>query len=491
MDSLMAQLAKERRARLAAAAVQAAVAAAAPAPQPAPAAAPAVAPAVSAGVDASVFFVDDSPAKPAPESGDSARSSAGPIKRAFDATATTAASAASNPATVDEEGGQPKKRRKVLDKVAEPWACAKCTFLNESPCSTCEVCGAPRPQPVARLTRVKVLTWNVSQSEASCSAPGDWTPKRQRDAMRDTILAHDPDIICLQEAPDVDWWGRIGLTDYTCPGAARSHSGFTLLLLRVALAGNTRSEAVVLPNSPAVELLLSLGDGSDGQGGGGEGSDDGGGARTSSRHLCLSSFHLSPFKEGESERLDEMRDIVRWCEADGGGSGGGGGGGGGSGCNALLCGDSNMRAPEWKNFKALPGAGAGAGAVSTGAGASAGGGGALAALFGAKGTAKGKAKGAQAREPKAAAGAKAKAGGMADAWVEAGSDPKTKFTWDSRTNLFHEGGFAFTAQFDRVFTLGGALKARSFRLVGSEPASAAPGHFLSDHFGIVAEFDVV
>jgi endonuclease/exonuclease/phosphatase family metal-dependent hydrolase len=79
-------------------------------------------------------------------------------------------------------------------------------------------------------------------------------------------------------------------------------------------------------------------------------------------------------------------------------------------------------------------------------------------------------------------------GNLSDAWKENGSEKGTKFTWDSRANPWNEAGFPFTCRFDRVFTRG--LQTRSLALIANTPVpNSAADHYLSDHFGLVADFD--
>jgi hypothetical protein len=87
---------------------------------------------------------------------------------------------------------------------------------------------------------------------------------------------------------------------------------------------------------------------------------------------------------------------------------------------------------------------------------------------------------------------------------------KSGNTWDSRINLFHQGGFGFACAFDRVFLHGARVHAaypdaaaaaaaasggggggvgsgadENAALVGATPVGGVAGYYLSDHFGLV------
>ena len=98
---------------------------------------------------------------------------------------------------------------------------------------------------------------------------------------------------------------------------------------------------------------------------------------------------------------------------------------------------------------------------------------------------------------------------LRDAWKESGADAATKFTWntiDRRSTIDgkHKGFFneyygaqtrQYTARYDRVYfkspdSTGATLHPVDFQLLASTPISPSNNHFLSDHFGIYAEFQL-
>ena len=95
--------------------------------------------------------------------------------------------------------------------------------------------------------------------------------------------------------------------------------------------------------------------------------------------------------------------------------------------------------------------------------------------------------------------------GLLDAWKVAGASEETRFSWDTvahgtgnekRQNLYYgQSTRAYQRRYDRVYfwkrdkTLG--LRVPSFELMANEPVSGSPYHYLSDHFGISCELDIL
>lgn len=78
---------------------------------------------------------------------------------------------------------------------------------------------------------------------------------------------------------------------------------------------------------------------------------------------------------------------------------------------------------------------------------------------------------------------------VSDAWMAAGASMDTKYTWDMKLNdsLTMSGNFVPRCRFDQMWSRG--LRCVDFRLVGNQ---RLPGRlkFPSDHFGIVADFEL-
>ena len=72
-----------------------------------------------------------------------------------------------------------------------------------------------------------------------------------------------------------------------------------------------------------------------------------------------------------------------------------------------------------------------------------------------------------------------------DAYLQGEQNKTEKHTWDSKINKYREEAFQFVCRFDRVFLR--KFTPLNFKLIGNRPVSENPGHFLSDHFGIVVE----
>jgi hypothetical protein len=64
----------------------------------------------------------------------------------------------------------------------------------------------------------------------------------------------------------------------------------------------------------------------------------------------------------------------------------------------------------------------------------------------------------------------------------------------SKFSQYHEGGFKFTARFDRCYLKRTALRLQHFGLIGNHPVSKEENggvrDYLSDHFGLLVRIDV-
>ncbi|KXZ52837.1 hypothetical protein GPECTOR_8g220 [Gonium pectorale] len=74
--------------------------------------------------------------------------------------------------------------------------------------------------------------------------------------------------------------------------------------------------------------------------------------------------------------------------------------------------------------------------------------------------------------------------GLRDAWLEAGSPPGARWTWDTHVNRYYQNGHRYTARYDRILYRGCTVT--ELAVAGNTPASREPGHFLSDHFALIA-----
>ena len=155
-------------------------------------------------------------------------------------------------------------------------------------------------------------------------------------------------------------------------------------------------------------------------------------AFASGASLLLGSCHFAPFADGASARMQQMQTMLRYRKTHD--------------SNFCMAGDFNMRVKEDQKFEAL---------------------------------------------------------GLRDAWKDAGALHKEKNTWDScdRTprgavagtgphNAYHgTEAFQFACRFDRIYLSGENLTTTSFRLFANKPLTN-PFHYLSDHFGMVAQLNI-
>ena len=82
-------------------------------------------------------------------------------------------------------------------------------------------------------------------------------------------------------------------------------------------------------------------------------------------------------------------------------------------------------------------------------------------------------------------------GSWVDAWKEVTkSDKETKFTWNSRLNMYHgPANFRWTCRLDRCYVKSEKVTLKHFALIGNQPVDSKEGDYLSDHFGIVIKCD--
>jgi hypothetical protein len=83
-------------------------------------------------------------------------------------------------------------------------------------------------------------------------------------------------------------------------------------------------------------------------------------------------------------------------------------------------------------------------------------------------------------------------GNWVDAWkMVTKSDKETKFTWNSRVNMYHgPENFSWTCRLDRCYVKSEKVTLKHFGLIGNEPVDGKQGDYLSDHYGIVVKCDV-
>ena len=79
-----------------------------------------------------------------------------------------------------------------------------------------------------------------------------------------------------------------------------------------------------------------------------------------------------------------------------------------------------------------------------------------------------------------------------DVWESCGSDPQHQYTWDTAVNDNLGAPYKSKLRFDRLYLCRrdtNKLKPVSFRLIGKERVESC-GRFPSDHWGILAEFEL-
>lgn len=277
--------------------------------------------------------------------------------------------------------------------------------------------------------RLRVASMNVSGCRPSAVAPQSWSSEKQQSALEFELFRRSmPDILALQECPSATW-AEEAFPKYRALGSALSHAGFvTLMLQRDAPFRLVQKLAFGDRNLPAVIAELAVADNSESR-------------------FFVGSVHLEPFTTGENVRQDQLLALLAAMDKASSTPSS-------DETKALvLAGDTNMRVKEDSFAEQV--------------------------LH------------------------------LRDAWKESGADAATKFTWntiDRRSTIDgkHKGFFneyygaqtrQYTARYDRVYfkspdSTGATLHPVDFQLLASTPISPSNNHFLSDHFGIYAEFQL-
>jgi endonuclease/exonuclease/phosphatase family metal-dependent hydrolase len=329
-----------------------------------------------------------------------------------------------------------------------------------------------RNRPSQAPTTLRIVSMNVSGAKPSAVAPPGWGDSDQlRELRRELVDPNQhrrspPHILCLQECPTPTWASETFVGYNLAAPSVRSHAGYVSLLVRThppedVIAGgsgddnNKYDSFVVVPchqndnsdydgyhnlslhEAPAVMARIRR----DGFG-----------------DVFVASVHLEPFGSGARIRTAQLGTVLDSFET--GRCGGreaqsgedviGASSSTGS-IPVVIAGDTNMRIAEDLDVE----------------------------------------RGLDLR----------------DAWKDAGANPTTKFTWDT---LDHVGGTyneyygpstrSYRARYDRVYYRGGKattdtgaalLRPTRFELIAHCPISPSRNHFLSDHFGVYAEFELL
>jgi endonuclease/exonuclease/phosphatase family metal-dependent hydrolase len=332
------------------------------------------------------------------------------------------------------------------------------------------------------LLSLKLVSMNVAEFIPSAVAPSTWDTLQSAQALCTELLQSDPDIIALQEVPDGHvelllpqlLGGGGGTTTngggYTMVGSSPAHAGTVILLVRTILFQSVVRVPVVYDKGsslPVVMAQLQIKDNSNCENGG-------------PHHVMVvvASCHLAPFDSGSDQRRRQVEIILQAAAAaaveaettrttdsttrPAKGQ---------RPCVVVLAGDTNMRdeeddTMEHGEFHLL------------------------------------------------------------DAWKLAGSNPATKYSWDTVDHTTHGGGKYFNQyygsrtrqyhrRYDRIYlsaqleldeeeeckghdqhfknnndNVNVNITVPNFQLIANQPLLGSTNHFLSDHFGISAQISV-
>ena len=292
---------------------------------------------------------------------------------------------------------------------------------------------------VNNIIPLTLLSWNVSNASPSCMAPDPaQRAKRAPFLIRDECLLPSPDIIALQECPSPSF-GRdvFGTHGYISMGTRQSHCGYVDLLVREGLTTSSSSSTTVVAEAAINDdNYVNVND-----------SKRKRKRPSTGTTTIITDFYKIPsvacqidLPNGVTIAVSSSH-LAPYKE-------------GASerlaqcttlmklmtqngGDNCILLGDFNARAAEDVKIENAAG------------------------------------------------------GKWLDSWKCTGSDPATKFTWDTFANRYHgDEGFRFKARFDRRYVRGGAVTVNRFGLIGNQSIGGRSGDYLSDHYGLVVGLEV-
>jgi endonuclease/exonuclease/phosphatase family metal-dependent hydrolase len=323
------------------------------------------------------------------------------------------------------------------------------------------------------LLSLKLVSMNVAEFIPAAVAPSTWDDLQSAQALRSELLQSDPDIIALQEVPDghgellEQLFGDGGGTTnggYTMVGSSPAHAGNVALLVRTFLFQSVVRVPVVYDKGSALPVVMAQIHMKD------HSSENGG-----HHHIMVvvASCHLAPFESGSDQRRRQVKIILEAAAAAVGAEttemtdATTGPAKGQQPLLVVLAGDTNMRdeednTMEHDEFQLL------------------------------------------------------------DAWKLAGSDPATRYSWDTVDHAIHGDGNYFNQyygsrtrqyqrRYDRIYLSSQPDEQENsshdqqqpshndgkvittvpnFQLIANQPLLGSTNHFLSDHFGISAQINV-
>ena len=316
------------------------------------------------------------------------------------------------------------------------------------------------------VVRLTITSMNVAGCVPSAEAPRDWTKETVTHAIREELLRTDADVLALQECPGwnhgMEWASQVfGSFGYHVIGSTPSHADNVILLVR-RQGTNVVLQATQVPLSrdiPAVMAELEVLPLSSSSSSSSPTIFDDNGDASTTWKLLVASVHLAPFKEGARERLAQIRSLVQKAQFQIKNKN--------NFLPLVIVGDTNMRVTEDKTMEGHL--------------------------------------------------------GLLDAWKWAGSNPFTRFTWDTidhqsqqqqqrgrgrphsehayYNRYYGDGTRQYNARYDRMYlypnqevqhqAAGSHASVQwgisNFQLVANHPIGDSRTHFLSDHFGLSAQ----
>lgn len=328
------------------------------------------------------------------------------------------------------------KKAMKTSKTAEGWACVMCTFINPENVVECEICQNSRPlnaeltpEEPGRPQRDDIRQLKILTWNIAMENSSHLAPASWNSTKQRAAIV---DVISESE-PDI-----IALQEISPSGTLAdmltkkldfvetSTAKSHCGIVKLLVAKKNLRSRIENVTSIGPAVVVKL-------------------RASAERVVFVASMHLSPFRTNYLLRKSEIENVVSWCRAQAQKES--------TSLSSssspvlycgLLCGDTNMRKVEENLIEKI-------------------------------------------------AYDAAKRVTLHDAWKTVGMPRDSKFTWDSYANKFNAECFSFRCRFDRIYTFEerGILRPKEFDLVGNVPVANSGGRqYLSDHYGILATFDV-
>ena len=164
------------------------------------------------------------------------------------------------------------------------------------------------------LLNFRIMTMNIAEMEPSRSAPRNFTRKEQQQLLWQELLRTNPDILCLQECPDGQWWHKDPfagwLSDYEHVTSRASHAGSTTIWVKRGIGLIPMPAKRLSAHTPAAMTIFAAVAPAAVQPPTSHGNPEVV-ASPPRPVLAVASVHLEPFDSGSDRRQRQVQNIIQ------------------------------------------------------------------------------------------------------------------------------------------------------------------------------------